>query len=118
MYQINDFFKSAEVDDYEDGCQLEGGTCCHLDIRMSAATLPMLIEQVRQFFGADSDCITLDACEEIGRLDVNRMEDGNGDPASSEQIELWKKREQKLWYVTYTAYVYECKAVTLTQEKV
>ena len=48
------------------------------------------------------------ACDEMGRLDISRMEDGSGDKASEAQMEAWKRGEITLYSAIYTTEMQFC----------
>lgn len=103
-YEINGWFKSAEIDNFEDGCQTEGGTSAQGSDRFSAESIVALVEQLRQFvpFVTESDSIQLNSCGELGRIDVFGMETDDANEPTAEQLAQWKAGLYRLWYVTYT----------------
>ncbi len=51
----------------------------------------------------DTADLLFNACEETGRIDVQRMEDDAGAKATEIEIERWKQgKGQRLWLATYT----------------
>jgi len=103
-FEVVGWMKYAEEDIFEDGCQLNSTTTAFGDDRWSAPTVSNLVEQLRAFvpFTSDGDAMQLDACEELGRIDISGMETIDGNEPTVSQLEDWKRGEYRLWYVTYT----------------
>ena len=62
------------------------------------------------------DEIELDACDDVGRIDIQRYEDVDGMYATEPDFALWKKGERRLWLATYTFRVSRCEPVALKAE--
>lgn len=102
-YEINGWFKFAEQDDWEHGCDPETGYSVGGDDHWSAETVEGLLRSLRHFVGVPHDYeILLDACEEDGRVDIQVLETADGYTASDRDIEKWKQGEIALWSATYS----------------
>lgn len=103
-FESNGWFKSSEEDIFDQGCIPNTRADFHGSDRFTANTTQELIEQCMDFAGTDDekDC-EMDACGEIGRLDIQILENEDGHKASMGQIEDWKKPGgNKLYLCTYT----------------
>jgi hypothetical protein len=109
MYEINGWYKFAEKDDWEHGCDPD--TCISFSghDRFRADTIDDLLKKVRDFLGVPDDSVfDLDPMgDEDGRVDVSFLETGEGYCASERDIEQWKKGECDLWSACYTFYAEE-----------
>lgn len=110
--------KFAEQDDFARGC-LPGAETSYVDLVWQDDTLDGLLARLRAFVGisdSDTDAVSLDACEERGRVDIARTETDDGDEPTEAQKALWRKGNFRLWYCVYTFYVERVtrEAVTLT----
>lgn len=108
-YEVNGWFKFAEQDHYEHGCDPETAVTFSGDERWSADTVPELLKKLRDFLGVDDDYeIELDCCGDDGRVDIQVMENESGYSVTSERgFEKWKKGELALWSATYTFLIEE-----------
>ena len=61
--------------------------------------------KLAEFCGAEGDAVTLDACEEPGRLDIQTTENDAGEMPTRTELEEWKAGKRDLWAVTYSAQV-------------
>ncbi len=102
MYMIKGFFKHAEQDDFKNGCLPNTGHSSSLDIDIIADTKSELIEKVKSWFDVTSDNIELNACDELGRIDIQVMENGIGDKATDTEISMWKEGCFNLWLANYS----------------
>lgn len=105
MLQINGFLKHAERDIYDQGCAFDDGFSSDVSISFTAPDWPSLKAHVLSFFDAIEDSMEINACDEDGRIDIQRMEDADGLAPTERQIDQWKRGELDLWTVTYTGYV-------------
>lgn len=104
-YEIKGFHKIIERDNWKDGCQMQGGFNTWIDCPLQAETIDDLKEQILSFVGAGPDAMEVDACDEAGRIDVQKTENDDGyDPSYSEMV-AWKAGRIDLWAVTYVCYV-------------
>lgn len=109
MYEVNGWYKFAEVDHPEHGCDPDSFSSWGGDDTFHASTIEAMLEQLRNFVGVDDDYeLLLDSCEEDGRVDIQVMEDAEGyvrqDPRALEQ---WRAGELTLWAATYTFVIEE-----------
>lgn len=103
MYEVNGWMKISEEDSFEEGCLPETEQTHWGDDRWSDEDVAKLIERLMDFAGViDKDSVALDSCEDIGRIDIFKTENGNGNEPTSDEIERWKRGECKLWYCTYS----------------
>ena len=101
-YQADGWIKLSEEDHYLEGCdpntaQHHGG-----NERWTSETVEGLILQLLDFTGADPDALDLDACDDIGRVDIIVLEDENSYTATSKQIAQWHEGEVRLWSSIYS----------------
>ena len=102
-YEINGWFKFAEQDHWEEGCDPETGFSYQGDDRYRSATIEDLLKQIRDFVGVPDDYeIELDSCDEDGRVDIQVLETADGYTAEDWQIDEWKLNERPLWSATYS----------------
>ena len=102
-YEVNGWFKFAEQDHWEEGCDPDTGFSFSGDDRYRSATIEDLLKQIRDFVGVPSDYeIELDSCDEDGRVDIQVLETADGYTADDRDIEKWKKGDLALWYATYS----------------
>jgi hypothetical protein len=107
-FEVHGWLKHAEEDLFKDGCQPDTATQFSGPDGWHGDTLSALIEELCGFVPfatSDSESVTLDACDEPGRIDICGMETGGGEEPSNYQMDRWKQGQQRLWYVTYTFYV-------------
>ena len=104
-FEVDDWIKYAERDDFEQGCDPDSCTTFTGRDHWYAATIDALITQLRAFvpFTTDDvDAVSVNACEEPGRIDICGMEDSEGNEPTAANIANWKRGRLQLWYVTYT----------------
>lgn len=105
-YVISGWIKYSEEDVYDKGCiyigrdSMVGGSD-----RFVGKTPEEAINNFLEFFGANKDCLDINACDEVGRVDICLMEDEAGSQADENEIQLWKKNKKRLWYAVYTGYI-------------
>jgi hypothetical protein len=109
MYEVNGWHKFGEQAHHEIGCDPDNYVSFSGNERFCAVTIPDLLIKLRGFVGVDDDNadVSLDACDEDGRVDINVLETADGYVADKWQIEEWKRDEIPLWFSTYTFYVEE-----------
>lgn len=105
MLEITGFLKFSELDTYADGCQPHSGYDCHINLPVKAATVGELIGKLCGLFDVEADAIEINACGEDGRIDVQKMENSNGDTPSTLELAAWKAERVDLYAVTYTCLV-------------
>ena len=101
--------KHSEVDNYNEGCDPSTSQSVGINIKLSGNSKGEIIEEIKNFLGLTTeefnDYSDFNACGEVGRIDVQILEDNNGVQASEHEIEEWKKGYKKLWLVDYSMYV-------------
>ena len=105
MLEITNFLKFSELDTYADGCQPQSGSTCIFDLHVKAATVGELIGKLCGMFDVEADAIEINACCEDGRIDVQKMENSNGDTPSTLELAAWKAERVDLYAVTYSGIV-------------
>lgn len=103
VFEADGWMKFSEEDIFSDGCQPETATHNSGNERFTADLLSSLIDKLKAFTGCQEDeNLLINSCEEIGRLDIQVMEDGEGTAATPQQIERWKAGKERLWLACYT----------------
>ena len=118
-YEVNRWFKFAEQDDWEHGCDPETGYSFSGSDHWSAETVEKLLESVMDFVGVPHGYeIELDAGDEDGRVDIQVLETAEGYTADDRDIEKWKQGDLALWSATYSFMVERVtrEPVRLTEE--
>ena len=105
-YIINNIYKMAEKDSFENGCDFTSSQTSLIDLKIESCSLSEVIEEFMSFVSCDDKkSVIIDSCDEDGRIDIQVTENGEGYTPSPYQIEQWKKGEFDLYAVTYTAQV-------------
>jgi hypothetical protein len=104
-YQINNFLKFAEEDNWKEGCDPNTTQSFMVDVSFYGATAEEVIQKAAEYLGVEEDGILRNSCDEKGRVDFQLMEDADSTSPSKQQIKDWKKGNCRLWEVTYTANV-------------
>lgn len=108
MFEAVGYIKHSEIDNFKNGCDPSTAqTSFNTYLQFSAESAPELIERMREYFGVDQEAITLDACDEIGRVDIQLHEDTEGMIASNWEIERWKEGLTILRLASYSFMVQE-----------
>lgn len=110
MYIVDGCYKIAEKDSWENGII---GDCqdTHIDLIFKAHTLGALLADLKEFAGHDD--VLLNSCGDIGRIDIQGLEDEEGIVPSKKEMALWKEGKFTLYAVIYTFYVYKAELVDL-----
>lgn len=103
--QVN-VYKSVELDDYENGCLLEGGSDFGCIDTFKTNSMNEALELIKTY---GEPCIFDD------RIDVQKMENGDGNEPMEYQIEEWKKGNRKMYLANYTFYFSEVTTKSLKQ---
>jgi hypothetical protein len=101
-YEVNGCLKTAEIDDFEHGCQPETASLYHIDVSLLAESIPALVAKIHDFIGSRPGSEILDACDEQGRLDVQVMETDAGNPATDSDLDAWQEGKRQLWLCDYS----------------
>jgi hypothetical protein len=105
-YQITGFTKFAEIDVFQDGCQPESGQSHYFDSLIQNTDIDSLIETAMGLLGVeDKKNVILNACEDIGRIDLMAYERDSGLSASESDMAQWRDGKLQLWSVIYTAHI-------------
>lgn len=115
-YEVTGFIKFAEEDSFENGCLPETSRCMvDKSMRFVGATKEDLIAALMEFVGCkDKGSVLLDACDEIGRVDIQVMETDEGHTAGDRDIEYWRANMQRLWLCDYSFRVEQVERVTVS----
>ncbi|WAW10015.1 hypothetical protein NB640_12485 [Oxalobacter vibrioformis] len=113
IYVIDGINKTAEQDDFEQGCILSSGYSTYIAQSFYGNTPREAIEQFMDFVGldpsSDEDCqsVLINACDETGRVDIQVHETPEGCRPDSEHLEEWKAGKERLWLCDYSGYLYQ-----------
>ncbi len=102
---VTGFLKHTEVDSFEHGCDPSTAKMSSFDMRITAETVAELRKRIADSLCCKPDEVTLNACDEPGRIDVEITETAAGFPATPMELGLWKKGRRKLWAATYSCQV-------------
>lgn len=75
MLLVNGWIKYTDLDNYKQGCIKSLGGCCGHD-SFSASNIIDLLDKLKDFCGHDD--VLLNSCEEIGRIDIQGLENKDG----------------------------------------
>jgi len=81
--------------------------CFSGDDSFAANNVEKLIEKLCDFTDSKRDYVTICPCDEQNRIDIEKMENGDGYTPSESEIEDWKQGKIKLWAARYTFFVEE-----------
>lgn len=104
-YEARGFIKYAEEDTFQNGCDPDSTHGFDSDSPIFSGDTPAaVIADIAAFLGVHPDdaAISLDACDEPGRVDVQMMERDDGQEASAADVDAWKARKIRLWLVDYS----------------
>lgn len=101
-YQANGWIKFYEEDIYAEGCLPHTGGLIDGREIFKASTLDGLLNEILSFTDGDREGMELDACDDIGRVDISIMENADGCRANKREIELWKEGDIQLWDCIYS----------------
>ena len=92
---------------YETGCSTETLYEPDYEMRLSAPNLEELLKEICSYFRCTHEDITLDACEEPGRIDVQvlQREAFKKAKVSNKTRRAWEHPETNLWLTDYCMYV-------------
>lgn len=104
LFTIRGFMALSDPDTYTEGCDpYKSKAYFEPDFRLSANSLSELLAELRQQFHAQDDALTLDACDEPGRLDIQvyQREPFVVSKLSAKTIEDWQGGHRILWLTDY-----------------
>lgn len=100
------FLKHSELDRWEGGCDPSTAQAGYFDLRVTGKSVPELSQNIARALCCDNEDLTLDACDEPGRIDVEVTETAEGSRATASELVRWKRGELDLWTTTYTCHVH------------
>jgi hypothetical protein len=112
-YLADGWMKFYEEDVYQDGCLPHTGGIIDGREQFKAETLNGLINEILSFTDGDREGMELDACDDIGRVDISLMENADGARATKSEIECWKDGDLQLWDCIYTFRIQRVQSETL-----
>jgi len=118
VYRADGFFKMSDEDIYSEGCIPNSGSCFSSHEVFRSHNLDSLLDTIARFVGAERKDIEVNACDEVGRVDICMMENESGYPATQKEIELWKQGKTRLWDSIYSFQVYEYEAKPVNFEEI
>lgn len=112
-YQASGWVKFYEEDIYAEGCLPHTGGLIDGREIFKASTIEQLLNELLAFTGGDREGMELDACDDIGRVDISLMENADGCKAQKWEIESWKDGDIQLWDCIYSFKVEEINSTTV-----
>lgn len=109
-YSVSGYVAFSERDVWATGCEMEGGKNEYLsgsEWKAVGDTLDELIATLCAEFAASPDCVMLDACDELGRIDiqVNQRVPFNCQRPTQKSIDDWKAGKGDMWLTNYTFHI-------------
>ena len=117
-YQANGWLKFYELSTYEDGCLPHTGGLIDGQERFTSETLQGLLDGLLTFVDGERDCLELNSCDELGRVDISVLENADGYRATRQQIEAWKEGKLELWDSIYTFQVEKIQSEVVNLEEI
>lgn len=108
--------KLIEQDDYNHGCLPNTAQEVYYTQQFSAESLAELLHQISEYHSVAVEDMNFNECDELGRLDIQCMEDDNGLLMFESEKEQWKQGKKQAWLATYTYYVSRCEPVDISEE--
>lgn len=117
-FETNEGFVFSEEDSFENGCLSNTQQSWIYDVDFKADTVKELLQKIKEHFEVDDQDISLNSCDELGRIDIQKLKNKRGYFLTPSEIEEWKKGKIQAWSVcyTYTIYEVERKIVDLVKE--
>lgn len=109
---------SSELDNWENGCTGECFASCW-KITFKSDNQGEIIQKMLSYFRIpDRSYLSLNSCDEDGRIDVtfNTLEKFDTSPIDNDELEQFKKGEISTYLTTFTFYVRESKPYFLAEE--
>ena len=111
-YETNGWYKFAEQDDWEHGCDPDTAFSYAGDEVFKAETVEDLLKQIRDFVGVgEAYELDIEPCETDGRVDIQILENKDAYAATDSEIEAWKRGEIKLWSAIYSFEIQEVERI-------
>ncbi|MCP5115377.1 MAG: hypothetical protein GY953_31500 [bacterium] len=102
-YEARGWIADCEIDEYENGCLLEGGICKSGGEVFSGTTPEEAIRSFADFVCSEAgDEVDVDP-ENPNRVTLQRMETDKAYAPTDAEVEAWKSGKLRLWLVTYSA---------------
>jgi len=101
-YETSTALKTAEVDNYQEGCDPDTMVCFDVDVTFKADTLALLLHKIKEYYNVKHEGLLLNSCEELGRLDIQRLETAESFEPSDSQLKQWKQGNVELWLAAYS----------------
>jgi len=102
-YCAQGWLKFAEEDVFRSGCQPGSELVTGGPDGFKGETADDVIAECMRFAGTtDPKSVLLDSCDEIGRLDIQVMENEDGTPAGPYELRQWRLGRGRLWLCVYT----------------
>lgn len=115
MLQFNGYHRLSERDYFENGCDLSSATDTFIEVGVRAENIEELLKRIGELTAAKPEHITLDACDEPGRIDVQVTENRLGRKANAKELEMWEEGKiPYLFATTYSFYVKEVRTIELS----
>jgi len=104
----------SELDHYENGCTGQHFTG-HWDLSFNAENEQVLIEKMTAYFLCTSDYFQFNACDEVGRTDIQLQTVNKFDefPMNKGNLERFKDGKIEAYLTTFSFQVYEQKPFNL-----
>ncbi len=101
-YQVHGWSKTAAEDSYKDG-EIGLSSSSGSDDIFEANSIDELIPKLMEFVNVDErDNVLLNSCDDIGRIDIQKQENEDGETPTPKEIAEWKKGKKVLYNSTYT----------------
>jgi len=105
-YETNGWIKFVEEDNFENGCLPETSVAFGGNDTFKADTVEALLDKLNAFVGnTDASAVSLDACDEPGRIDIEIMENELGYSPNARELDAWKQGKCRLFLVNYSFHV-------------
>ena len=103
----------SEKDNWQNGCEPRTEQDLQsLDDRVTANSLPELLEKLCKLYGVTPDYVLLDCCGEDGRVDIQRNENSFGSLLSPNEQKLWEAGQMDAYLAEYVYKVYRTESVS------
>ena len=106
-YRVKGFIAHSMPDNWGNGCDFDKSHTIFGETEWHAATLKGLITQLCDELKAEEDDVTLDACEEPGRIDIQVYQLLPFAPhrLSDKARKEWQEGKRQVWLTGYSFYV-------------